>query len=221
MRNGAWIRRSRADRADRVDGVDARAALVGERPECARSGDADDGEGAEAHSAFLHLLGRLDREDSRGHRRRLVRDGLLRGLLVGRLLAGLRLVGLRQLGLLVGLRGHRVLGRLLGRPLGRLLLGHLERALLRRLVEVEEGLRDLEGAELVVPSKDSVVLAAVAAVAGRRGDLRLLGVLLVGRAPEHLVPDTVRLVDLDLKSHGRHLLVVLVFARHVDAMCSL
>ena len=61
---------------------------------------------------------------------------------------------LGQDGLLVGLRGHRLLGRLLGRPL----LGHLERALLRRLVEVEEGLRDLEGAELVVPSEDSVVL---------------------------------------------------------------
>ena len=33
-----------------------RPRLVGERPECARSGDADDGEGAEAYGADPHLV---------------------------------------------------------------------------------------------------------------------------------------------------------------------
>eukprot|EP00964_Phaeocystis_antarctica_P128124 scaffold91844_cov48-Phaeocystis_antarctica.AAC.1 len=45
MRNGAWIRRSRADRADRVDGVDARAALFSRMRRVRRAGTTQRGEG--------------------------------------------------------------------------------------------------------------------------------------------------------------------------------
>ena len=81
----------------------------------------------------------------------------------------------RLFGLLLGLgllrsRLLRCLGRALGRTLGQLLLGHLERAFRCRRVEVE----DLKGAELIVTSEDSVVVAPVAAVAGRREALRIL-----------------------------------------------
>ena len=84
----------------------------------------------------------------------------------------------RLLGLLLGLgllrsRPLRCLGRALGRTLDlQLLLGHLVRAFRRRLVE--ERLRDLKGAELVVTSEDVVVSVVVAPVAGRREALRIL-----------------------------------------------
>ena len=86
----------------------------------------------------------------------------------------------RLLGLLLGLgllrsRPLRCLGRALGRTLDlQLLLGHLVRAFRRRLVEAEERLRDLKGAELVVTSEDVVVSVVVAPMAGRREALRIL-----------------------------------------------
>ena len=75
------------------------------------------------------------------HRRTLVRGRPVLGLQLG---SGL----LRRL-----LRCH------LGQVLVGLLIGHLCRALCRRLVVVEEGLRDLEGAELAVPGEDTMVLS--------------------------------------------------------------
>ena len=83
----------------------------------------------------------------------------------------------RLLGFLLGLgllrsRPLRCLGRALGRTLDQLLLGHLERAFRRRLVEAED--RDLKGAERVVTSEDVVVSVVVAPVVARREALRIL-----------------------------------------------
>ena len=88
-----------------------------------------------------HDMRHMHRHSSLGGSRPHRLGGNCLRLLGGRLLLGL----LRGLGLL-----HRLLGRLL--------LGHLGRALGRLLVVVKEGLRDLEGAELVVLREDTVVL---------------------------------------------------------------
>ena len=93
----------------------------------------------------------------------------------------------RLFGLLLGLgllrsRLLRCLGRALGRTLDQLLLGHLERAFRRRLVEAED--RDLKGAERVVTSEDVVVSVVVAPVVARREALRILlglGILYVNK----------------------------------------
>ena len=86
--------------------------------------------------------------------------------------------------MLLGLGLLLCLGRALGRTLDQLLFGHLERAFRRRLVEAEERLWDLKGAELVVTSEDVVVSVVVAPVAFFLEALRILlglGILYVNK----------------------------------------
>ena len=121
-------------------------------------------------------LSDLHRRLSFGWSRLLRRRRLVCGHISRALLGPLRSCGLLRSRLL------RCLGRALGRTLDQLLLGHLERAFRRRLVEAED--RDLKGAERVVTSEDVVVSVVVAPVVGRREALRILlglGILYVNK----------------------------------------
>ena len=149
-----------SERDDNVRGGSLEPENREGREDSASDSGSDDDEGAEAHLVQGEVL--LCRRLLHHH-----------GLALGRRLQ------CRLLGLLLGLgllrsRPLRCLGRALGRTLDQLLLGHLERAFRRRLVEAEERRRDLKGAELVVTSEDVVVSVVVAPMAGRREALRIL-----------------------------------------------
>ena len=148
-----------SERDDNVRGGSLEPENREGREDSASDSGSDDDEGAEAHlvQGEVLLCRRLLHHHGLAHGRRL--QCRLLGLLLG-------------LGLLRS-RPLRCLGRALGRTLDfQLLLGHLVRAFRRRLVE--ERLRDLKGAELVVTSEDVVVSVVVAPMAGRREALRIL-----------------------------------------------